>query len=92
MNQTVEQLDKLFRATGRAHHEAWPGIHEDWAIWYAEYLFEKLPPVLGRELFLAEIIYALMRLSKEQPVKAPDVKWPRYYAEQFYAEYGSGAV
>lgn len=88
MEAKIERLDKLFQETGSAHHNEWPGIHPDWAIWYAEYLFDRLPPILGVELILSEIIYAVMRLSKEQPVEAPDVPWTRYYAEWFLAEYG----
>jgi hypothetical protein len=91
MSDKVERLDKLFGETGSAHHKEWPGIHLDWAMWYADYLFDKLPAHLGQEVFLSEIIYALMLLSKEQPVKAPDVPWTRYYAEWFLEEYGEGS-
>jgi hypothetical protein len=74
--------------TAKAHHEATGGTNEDWAIWYAEYMFDRLPAILEQPLSMSELIYCLMLLSKKQPVEAPDVKWPTYYAEYMVEQYG----
>ncbi len=87
MPDTTERLEQLFIDTGRAHHKATGGTNVDWAIWYADYLYEKIPSVLGRVIHRSELIYALMLLSKKQPVEAPEARWSRYYAEYFAKEY-----
>lgn len=83
-----EELEELFRNTGKAHHEAFietDGDDADWAIWYAEYLVDKVGDLLDAELTKSELVYLLMVASKEQPIEAPGSDWARYYA-RFFAE------
>jgi hypothetical protein len=87
MSELVDKLETLFKEAGRAHHQATGGTNPDWAIWYANYLFDKIPATMGKEISLSELIYALMLLSKKQPAEAPEAKWPRYYAEYFAEHY-----
>jgi hypothetical protein len=56
------------------------GFDPDWAIWYADHAVDQVNMLLGSELSRAELVYELIRLSREQPVKAPDASWPEYYA------------
>jgi len=79
----VGQLAQLFEETGHAHHEAFAatgGVDPDWAIWYADHAVDRVNSLLGTELSRAELVYEVIGLSREQPVKAPDAAWPDYYA------------
>ncbi len=84
------QLAQLLSETARAHHHAYTesdGDDPEWPLWYADYLLDKLPVVLGRELTRSEIVYCLVHLSKEQPAVAPEAWWPDYYAGYFLENY-----
>ena len=79
----VEQLAHVLMSAGHGHHEAFietDGFDPDWAIWYANYSVEEVNVLLGTELSRAELVYELIGLSREQPIKAPDASWPEYYA------------
>jgi hypothetical protein len=85
-----KELSQLLAKTAKAHHQAYietDGDHPDWPLWYAEYLLDKLPAVLGQELTISEIVYCLVHLSKEQPAVAPEAWWPDYYASYFLENY-----
>ena len=46
--EQVKALGGLLRETQKDHHQVYidtDGDHPDWAIWYADYLFGKLPSV-----------------------------------------------
>jgi hypothetical protein len=86
MNALLDQLTTLFEQTGKAHHEAFAavdGADADWPIWYAEYLMDKLPPLVGKSFTVSELAKLLTRLSKEQALNAPTTPWPSYYARFF---------
>lgn len=85
-----DQLTTLFEQAGKAHHAAFAtvdGADAEWPIWYAEYLMDKLPSLLGATFTKSELVYLLVRLSKEQALDAPGAKWPRYYAKFFVDHY-----
>lgn len=87
----TEQLTTLFDEAGKAHHKAYAavdGADPEWPIWYAEYLMDKLPAMLGATFTKSELVYLLVRLSKEQALEAPGAKWPHYYAKFFVERYG----
>jgi len=89
-NDQLKQLSQLFVETGHAHHQAFietDGADPEWALWYADYLWDRLPAVLGRESTKSEIIYCLVSLSKKQPVISPDAWWPDFYAMYFSEHY-----
>jgi hypothetical protein len=86
----IDKLTTLFDEAGKAHHAAFAavdGADPDWPIWYAEYLMDKLPSLLGATFTKSELVYLLVRLSKEQALHAPGTKWPRYYAKFFVEQY-----
>ncbi len=84
----TDRLAAVFRETGEAHHQAFirtDGEDPEWPLWYADYLIGKLPKLLHTSFTKSELVYLLMRLSKEQPREAPGADWKRYYA-RFFAE------
>ncbi len=86
----IATLERHFDETGKAHHSAYiqtGGADAEWPLWYADALFGKLQSLLRADFTKSELIYALVLLSKEQPIKAPDVKWPAYYAGYFAEHY-----
>lgn len=90
MENLTEKLTALFEQTGKAHHDAFAAVDgedPDWPIWYAEYLMDKLPPLMGKTFTKSEMIYLMVHLSKAQAINAPDKKWPRYYAQYFVEHY-----
>lgn len=90
METKIAALAELFRQTGHAHHQAYlatNGADEDWSIWYANYLYDKLPAHLGVTLTRSDIVYALMRLDKELKSEAPGADWSKYYARSLVTRY-----
>jgi hypothetical protein len=90
MTDRAEQLEALFQEVGQKHHEAFletDGTDPEWPLWYADWLVDKLPALLGTDLTKSELVYLLVRLSKEQARQAPDMPWPQFYAESFARQY-----
>ncbi len=90
MENLTEKLTALFEQTGKAHHDTFAaidGADDQWPIWYAEYLMDKLPILLNATFTKSEMIYLMVHLSKQQALEAPDEKWPRYYARYFVERY-----
>ena len=88
--EQVTELARLLREAQKEHHEAHidtDGYHPDWAIWYAEYLFEKLPEFLEEEMIRSEIIYNLVLLDKMYTAEAPEIRWNEYYARYLLENY-----
>ena len=85
-----KKLSQLLLETGKAHHRAFietDGYDLEWPLWYAKYLQDKLPAVLGRELTISEMVYCLVHLEREQSAVAPDTWWSDYYADYFLENY-----
>lgn len=77
----MEALAEVFRAAGRAHHEAFPDDDDpDWALWYADHVREAVNSGLGRDLSTIEIADLFRRAEAR---RAPDEDWPVFYAEFF---------
>jgi hypothetical protein len=90
MKEKIQELADLFSEVGRAHHQAYietDGFDLEWPIWYADYLLDKLPPLLEAKLSKSELVYLIVHLSKIQPLDAPGAKWPRYYARYLVERY-----
>lgn len=90
MQEQQTALAELFRSVGGAHHQAFlatNGDDEDWAIWYADFLVDKLPPLLGKRLSRSEIVYAVKRLDYEYQAEKPSEQWADYYARLLLARY-----
>jgi hypothetical protein len=84
------QLEELFRETGEAHHQAYietDGFDPEWPLWYADYLRERIGPLLGAEFTQSELVYLLIWVANEQPLRAPVANWASYYAGYFTERY-----
>lgn len=90
MNNLTGQLTALFEQTSKAHHEAFAavdGADDDWPTWYANYLIDKLPSLLGKSFAKNELVDLLTQLSKDHSQTASGTPWPRYYANCFVERY-----
>jgi NAD(P)H-hydrate epimerase len=86
-----QQLEELFRETGRAHHQAYietDGADPEWPLWYAEHSHEKLGALLGATFTRSELVCLIVQAAKEQDLRAPGANWPRYWARFFIERYG----
>jgi hypothetical protein len=62
----TRQLEELFREVGKAHHQAyieWDGADPEWPVWYADYLRDRLAPLLDTSFKERDssICWALLR-------------------------------
>lgn len=90
MSDRKQQLIDLFNQTGQAHHIAFSdadGFDPEWPLWYASFLFDKLPPALKANMTQSEFVYLLIHLNKTQPDEAPDTDWQQYYASYLVQHY-----
>lgn len=90
MSDVNQQLIDLFQQTAQAHHNAFgdtDGFDPDWPLWYANFLFDKLPPALKTNMTQSELVYLLVHLSKTQPEETPDVDWQQFYADYLVKHY-----
>ena len=86
----ARQLEELFREVGEAHHRAYietDGADPEWPLWYADYLRERLGPLLDATFTKSELVYLLILVANEQPLIAPGANWARYYAKKFISLY-----
>jgi hypothetical protein len=84
------QLEDLFREVGEAHHQAFietDGADPEWPLWYADYLRERLSDLLDASFTRSELVYMLLLVANEQPLRAPGANWAGYYARFFIARY-----
>jgi hypothetical protein len=89
-NLTIK-LVNLFDETKKAHGVAFAaanGEDAEWPLWYADYLMDKLLPLLSKPLTKSELVYVLVKLSKEHALESPDSKWTEYYAKFLVEQYG----
>lgn len=95
MESTIQAIVELLQETGHAHHQAFlatDGADPDWAIWYTDYLYEKLPVYLGTQLDRSELVYAFKRLDYEIRMFFPNTPWPRFYAQELISRYSSSSL
>ena len=86
-----QQLEALLLEAGEAHHKAYSatdGADEDWPIWYAEYLRDRLAELLGARFSKSELVYLLISLDREVQRLAPGANWRAYYARVLVERYG----
>lgn len=86
-----QQLEGLLLEAGEAHHKAYSatdGADEDWPIWYAEYLRDRLAELLGARFSKSELVYLLIALDREVQRLAPGANWRAYYARALVERYG----
>ena len=85
MTQQRDRIVELMLQTGHAHHQAFietDGDDSDWPAWYADYLYERLPAILGMGFTKDELAELLVELDEKQKREAPGADWPGYYADE----------
>ena len=90
MQDKIQELADLFSEAGEAHNQAYietDGYDPEWPIGYADYLLDRLLPLLEASMPKSELIYLLVHLSKIQPADAPGANWSRYYARYLAERY-----
>jgi hypothetical protein len=90
MKEKIQELTDLLMETEQAHRRAFSetnGFDPDWPIWYADYLFDRISPLLEANMSRSELVYLLVHLSKVQPADAPGANWPRYYTRYLVERY-----
>ena len=86
----AQQLEGLFREAGEAHHQAYiatDGADPEWPLWYADHLRDRLAPLLDASFTKSELVYLLLLVANEQPLRAPGANWARYYSKFFIQLY-----
>jgi hypothetical protein len=84
------QLEELFHEVAKAHHQAYietDGADPEWPLWYAEHLQERLSALLDASFTKSELVYMLIWVAHEQPLRAPGANWAKYYAKFFLGFY-----
>ena len=78
----THRLAELFREVGEAHQAyiETDGADPEWPLWYAEYLRDRIAPVLDASFMKSEGVYLSNLVSSEQPLRALGANWSRYYA------------
>ena len=83
MEERIEKLAQLLTQTKQAHGQAFSETNDadpDWALWYANYLHDKLPAHLGMTLTRRDIAEHLTRLDNQHQQDNTSADWSRYYA------------
>jgi hypothetical protein len=86
----LARLQELFREVSEAHHQAYietDGADPEWPLWYAEHLRDRLGAELDAGFTKSELVYMLMLVAHEQPLRAPGANWAKYYAKFFHELY-----
>jgi hypothetical protein len=86
----IPDVAKLLRDTGEAHHQAFietNGEDPEWAIWYADYLQEKLAKLVRANFTRSDLIYLLVKLEKTRALDAPGSDWAYFYARLLVRNY-----
>jgi glutaredoxin len=84
--ERINGLAELFQGTGKAHHQAFiatDGEDANWAIWYGQYLEDRLEPKLGVRKAAQDLVVAFIDAAEEHQTRGGDTPWPDYYARLF---------
>jgi glutaredoxin len=79
----AERLAALLKQAGEAHHEAFAatgGDDPDWAIWYADYLHDRLEPFLAEPIPRSRIVHCLVATADEHETVAPETPLSEFLA------------
>ena len=70
-----QQVERLFREAGPAHHEAFidtDGTDPEWPLWYAEYLQERMSALLGQDVSTSELAHLIIGAEEDRAEHAPE--------------------
>ena len=81
-------VEALLEETAQAHHEAFAatdGRDDEWPLWYATYLADRLPEVTGFSGTRSELVHWLVRLDEAYSSVDRTIPWTRFYAAKISA-------
>ena len=90
--QLRDNIAALLTETGQARHkafEATDGADPDWPIWYAGFARDPFEQRFGMAFTKSQLVYCLMNADFEHQVRAPEVAWPQFYADEIVAHYSA---
>jgi hypothetical protein len=79
----ARRLAELLKETGHEHHEAYiqtDGEDAEWPLWYAGYLQERVPGILGKPVTKSQLVYLLVAAERARAATGT-ADWPAFYAE-----------
>jgi NAD(P)H-hydrate epimerase len=88
MSERTKDIENLLLQTGKAHHEAYlevDGEDPDWPLWYAEYLKDLLPPIIGKDYTVSELTYLFIDFDRRHRATTPESPWHAFYAQNLLA-------
>lgn len=90
MDDKVQAIADLLQQTGQAHHQAYietDGADDDWALWYADYLIDKLGQQLNTTFTNAALVSLLVELDHQHQRMAASQNWTQFYAKELVVRY-----
>lgn len=84
----VVKVEELLGNAAAAHHEAFiatNGEDEEWPLWYATYLVDRLRALSSFAGTRSELVYWLVKLDKESAEADSSIPWQRFYAVRLAA-------
>ena len=79
----LQDLRRLMVAAAGAHHAVYGGPNENWARWYAEWMYARLLELLESEPSVDQVEEWLIRADARFTAEQPEGSWPRHYAAWF---------
>jgi hypothetical protein len=94
MTDQLTSIADLLHEAGETHHRVYrivDGDDPDWASWYADWLLNlsELPQILASKPVRSELVWLLVSLDKDYAKAAPELPWPRWYAERIVEHFGA---
>jgi hypothetical protein len=86
MENTTQELERLFRETASAHHQAFlstDGYDPQWPEWYADYLHAELSKQLNSTFTRSQLADLLVEADQKYRDARPEIGWEHYYADFF---------
>lgn len=78
----AQELADLLNETAEAHHQAFAatdGVDDEWPIWYADHLIDKMRKMLNSKFTKSKLISMLVSAEKEN--RDAGASWPILYAK-----------
>lgn len=82
-SDTHRDLRHLMGAAGRGHHAVYGGPNEQWARWYAEWMYGELLRLLTSDPSVDQVEAWLVEADRRYREEEPEGSWPSAYADWF---------
>lgn len=77
------KLADLLQETAEMHHKAFAntdGVDDDWPVWYADHLLDKIRKMFNLNFSKSELIHNLVSAEIENKRHPAGASWPIFYA------------